>query len=60
MENKEDMIFCACGCKESIPKYNIYGKIRKYIKGHGKRGKSKYDKTIMVLCACGCGKSISK
>lgn len=36
----DQFIYCECGCKTKIPKYNNKGKLRHYFNGHERKGKT--------------------
>jgi hypothetical protein len=57
---ENQLIPCACGCGNLRYKYNRQGVERRYIKGHGCIGKSKYDKSLTKECQCGCHQLIPK
>ncbi len=54
------IIHCACGCGKTFEDLSERGRSRKYIQGHGRKGKSSWDKNVETLCACGCGTKIKK
>lgn len=39
-----EFIYCHCGCGKTKPKYDKYGRIRRYINGHGNKGKKIFAK----------------
>lgn len=57
------MILCACGCGESIRKYNYEGRERKYKYWHGRKGIStgkRSDETKAKISAAKKGKPLSE
>lgn len=55
-----EMIYCACGCGNKMPRYDKQGRLRKYIYGHFKgnfRAHYRFHNPI-VECACGCGEKM--
>ena len=65
--DENPIIYCVCGCGNTLKKYDSHNRPRKYITGHFK--KARYspfakrrlaEKEIMIECACGCGNVINK
>lgn len=54
------IIKCACGCGETLAKYDNSDRPRIYKTGHNQRNKHHYNPDELVLCACGCGQSFKK
>jgi hypothetical protein len=58
---KNICIVCACGCGQSLKKYDRSGRPRKSIFGHNIfKGTGKKTIIEMIDCACGCGNKINK
>ena len=59
LKNKRVIVECVCGCGETFENRNELGDLRKYVKGHNRRGlKYTLPKRVerkMIDCACGCG-----
>ncbi len=56
---------CACGCGEKLPKYDKYGREKKYFNSgcaarHRRITRQNRQAEEMVLCACGCGTEMRK
>ena len=60
MNEDNPIIKCACGCGQSINKYDTSGRPRKYVSGHWRKGRLSYNPNETILCACGCGSEITK
>ena len=50
-------IRCACGCGDTLQRFDRYGRPRRYLPGHFRRPLV-YDWTPSVPCACGCGQLV--
>lgn len=54
-----DLVLCACGCGESILKYDGSGRPRRYKHRHScRKGTGKRNSKELICCACGCGDSM--
>lgn len=50
-----ELVGCACGCGKFRPKYDKWGKERRFILGHQNPRTSPRHSEERVECACGCG-----
>ncbi|MDA8221498.1 HNH endonuclease [Desulfosporosinus sp.] len=60
-DEQNPIITCACGCGNTLLKYDDANRPRRYITGHSwRKGKLSYDPNETILCSCGCGKLIKR
>ena len=54
-------IICACGCGQSLKKYDDLGRPRKYLDHHSHRkGTGRRNSKEQVICGCGCGEAMNR
>ena len=59
---KQKLVECGCGCGGKLKPVDKWGRHRKYLRGHAKKGFSshnRYNDDIMIECECGCGRKIN-
>ena len=55
-----NVISCGCGCGGRFTKFDTHGRVRKFLMGHGLKGKHLFDVNKTINCSCGCGAIISE
>ena len=54
------LIFCKCGCEQELEEFDSRGRLRQYIHGHGRRGKTQIPWNMGIPCRKETKDKISK